>query len=217
MRARLRCGEPITDEEFDAVYPSWVRRASDMHWTPCDVARRAAELLVEDASTRVLDVGSGAGKLCVIGSLSTEGTFYGIEQRASLVDAASQAARRLGATRCHFIHGDMVALDWSRFDAFYFYNPFYEHVAELTPAIDPPIDFSPERYAWYVTVTGLKLSAARVGTRVVTYQGYGGTMPSSYRRVLRERAGCDHLELWRKEAPSKRRNEREPVAESSPC
>jgi hypothetical protein len=217
MRARLRRGVAVTDEEFDAVYPPWVQRASDIHWTPCDVARRAAELLVEDASTRVLDVGSGAGKLCVIGSLSTDATFYGVEQREPLVGAAEHAARQLGASRCHFIHGDMAALDWTRFDAFYFYNPFYEHVAELTPAIDPPLDFSPERYAWYVTVTGLKLCAARVGTRVVTYQGYGGTMPSSYRLVLRERAGCDHLELWRKEAPSVGASRPEPAIEASAC
>ncbi len=82
-----------TNADFDHVYPDWVRSLSERHWTPVDVAERAAELLVTSAGVRVLDVGSGAGKFCIIGALTTEGKFCGIEQRAHLIDVAREAAR----------------------------------------------------------------------------------------------------------------------------
>jgi len=40
------------------------------------------------------------------------------------------------------------------------------------------------------------LGRARVGTRVVTYHGFGGVMPDSYRLALRERCYSGLLELW---------------------
>ena len=44
-----------------------------MHWTPVHVARRAAQFLVTGPETRVLDVGSGPGKFCLVGALATQG------------------------------------------------------------------------------------------------------------------------------------------------
>jgi SAM-dependent methyltransferase len=199
LASSVRVGRPVTDAEFDRIYPEWVRRASDMHWTPYVVARRAAEWLVTDSTTRVLDVGSGPGKFCLVGSLATEGVFFGIEQRARLLAVAEQAARRCGATRAHFIRGNIISLDWGNFDAFYFYNPFYEHVADIAPNIDEQIDRAPELFTRYVRITSAKLFSAPVGTRVVTYQGYGGPMPVGYRRLARESFDGNDLELWRKE------------------
>jgi SAM-dependent methyltransferase len=199
LAGSVRGGRPVTDDEFDRIYPDWVRRASDMHWTPYLVARRAAEWLVTDRTTRVLDVGSGAGKFCLIGSLVTQGLFFGIEQRAGLLEVAEESARRCGATRTHFIHGNATSLDWGSFDAFYLYNPFYEHVAEISPEIDEPIERSHALYVHHVTLTSAKLFSAPIGTRVVTYQGYGGPMPTGYRRLLHESFSGYPLELWQKE------------------
>src|SRR3954471_20676012 len=85
------------DDEFDTVYSERVRSHSERHWTPVEVATRAADLLVASAYTRVLDVGSGAGKFCIVGALATRhGRFYGVEQRADLVHAAREAARHYG-------------------------------------------------------------------------------------------------------------------------
>jgi len=204
----VRNGGSVSDVEFDRIYPAWIRRVSDMHWTPYEVARRAAELLVVDSTTRVLDVGSGAGKFCLIGSLATKGRFFGVEQRAALVAAAERAAQACHATRVHFIHGNLTSIDWSGFDAFYLFNPFYEHIAHATPLIDEPIDRSPGLFSQYVATTALKLATARVGTRVATYQGYGGVMPAEYRRLSRESFHGYALELWRKE--------RQPVAPERP-
>jgi hypothetical protein len=37
---------------------------------------------------------------------------------------------------------------------------------------------------------------------VVTYYGFGGKMPFTFRRTLKERHGSDWLELWIKESSS---------------
>ena len=68
---RVSRGEPVADAEFDLLYPRPVRPLSERFWSPIDVARRAAELLVVRPGTRVLDVGSGAGKFCVVGALTS--------------------------------------------------------------------------------------------------------------------------------------------------
>jgi SAM-dependent methyltransferase len=198
MLERLRCRADVADAEFDAIYPEWVRRLSESHWTPVDVCRRAAELLAVSEQSTILDVGSGAGKLCLIGAASSGATFVGVEQRPRLVDVARAASRRAGLTNAEFIHDNMMSLDWRRFDGFYFYNPFYEHIAGFLPRIDEPIVVSPHLFTNYVVAACVKLFTAKPGARVVTYQGFGGPMPKGFRRVLREPAGAEYLELWEK-------------------
>jgi hypothetical protein len=45
-----------------------------------------------------------------------------------------------------------------------------------------------------------RLHRARRGTRVVTYHGFGGDLPPSYRLELEEEAGTERIELWVKVA-----------------
>jgi SAM-dependent methyltransferase len=175
------------DAAFDAFYPDWVRSRSKRHWTPVEVAQRAAELLVADDNTRVLDVGSGAGKFCIIGALTTRGVFSGIEKRPELVEVARVAAKHFGARRTDFIHGDITSVDWRAFNAFYLFNPFLEYAEGLGGAID------------YIRFTSARLEAAPVGTRVATYHGYGGRMPSGFRCIWCEPKGSDFVEVWVKE------------------
>ncbi len=193
-------GELLRDAEFDRIYPEWVRKVSESHWTPVSVARRAAELLVVDESTRVLDVGSGVGKFCLVGAMVTPATFFGAEQRASLVEIARQAATACELSRVHFVHENMMTIDWSGYDSFYLFNPYSEHIFDYSSPIEDPITTSLDHYNRYVTTTCRRLVAAPVGVRVVTYYGYGGPMPSGYRRILREPAGKNYLELWVKES-----------------
>jgi len=199
LQALLALG-PDADESFDRVYPDWVKCRSERHWTPVEVARRAAELLVTSAYTRVLDVGSGAGKFCIVGALATQGRFCGVEQRAHLVEVAREAAEHYGIQRrAHFFHGDIRAIDWSEFKAFYLYNPFSEHATGLFGAIDQSIELAPHLREKHIRFTRAQLAAAPVGTRVVTYHGFGGDMPPGYRCARREGHGTDFVELWVKE------------------
>jgi SAM-dependent methyltransferase len=187
----------IEDAQFDMLFPPTLRWLSARHWTPVEVALRAAELLVEGPQSKILDVGSGVGKFSLIGALTTPGFFAGVEQRPTLVAAAQQAAHRLGVTRASFLARNMEEVDWRKFDAFYLYNPFYENL-DGTTKIDDAVICDDCLFPYYIEIVQRKLSELRVGTRVVTYHGFGGSFPSGYERALQEPFRDDFLEMWTK-------------------
>jgi len=187
----------LSDAELDQVFPDELRERSELHWTPVAVAMRAAELLAPSPELRVLDVGAGVGKVCLIGAILTGAMWWGVEQDAVLVAAANRAAWALDIDRrTRFVHGDGSRLAWDEFDAFYFYNPFTTLM--LAPHASP--------FLRYATIQGTlrrieqRLATARVGARVVTYHGFGGKLPAGYRLISREPAGSDALELWIRDA-----------------
>jgi ubiquinone/menaquinone biosynthesis C-methylase UbiE len=191
---RYRVGMSTTDHAFDQLVPEDLRHLSQVHWTPVDVAIRAASLLAPGPHMRILDIGSGVGKLCAIGALSSAGTWCGIERYEALVAASRRLTRALGVgDRTHFVQGDALAIDWTEFDALYLYNPFELPVFSDADADRQTIDFS-------ITVARVQdqLAALRGGTRVLTLHGFGGIMPSSFELLYQERVpvvGLD-LVLW---------------------
>jgi hypothetical protein len=206
----------ITDDAFDRLYPESVRAMSAVHWTPVKVALRAASWLAPEPGMRVLDVGSGAGKLCCIGALATSSRWVGVERDPALVDAAAALATRLElAERARFTCGDMAVVQWKDFDSLYFYNPFEMVLYGASP---PEL---PHRWTLFgneldrVTTALAELPS---GTRVVTYHGFGGDMPTGYVLVEAERAGAGQLALWVKQSPGRARYRmtRVPPREGSP-
>lgn len=195
MIEEFRNGREVNDYQFDRIYPTDIRAWTRPHWTPVEVALRAAELLVVDAGTKVLDVGSGAGKLCLIGALTTSATFCGVEQRAYLARVTQALASSYQISRVSFVHGKMTSVNWSDFNAFYFFNPFYENIAPQI-RIDNAVNFSRARYERCIRIVQKKLTHAPRGTRVVTYHGLGGEMPLGYVLVHREFCFSGPLELW---------------------
>ena len=192
--AALRDHVAVPDEVFDQLYPALQRERSAVHWTPVAVAMRAAALLAPDTQ-RVLDVGAGVGKLCLVGALTQgPGTRWcGVEREPTMVRAATSAARWLRVSdTATFLAGDAASLDWNEFDAFYLYNPFAE--ALFAANVDPLSLHG--NYVETVTFFVQRLAALRAGTRVVTYHGLGGAMPAGYTLTHREKAGEDELRLY---------------------
>jgi len=186
---------PLSDVDFDGVYDPEIRRLSHQHWTPVQVAIRAATLLVGAGATRILDIGSGVGKFCIAGALSTSAHYVGVERRGRLVEIARRAATRLGAGRTTFVHANVDAFSFEGFNGVYLYNPFYEQICNLLIRIDDS-ERSAVAHRRLVRVVVDKLASLPPPATVVTYHGFGGDMPSGY--VLRqgEPAGSDRLELW---------------------
>ena len=167
------------DHEFDELIAPELRHLSHVHWTPISVAIRAATLLCPAPNMKILDVGAGIGKLCMVGAMSSESTWCGVERHESLVAAARKLSRALGvADQTMFVHGDAFAIDWAEFDALYFYNPFEFEGSASDPAQ------AEER-----------LAGLPQGVRVVTLNGFGGSMPPSYRLVYHERISIMELDL----------------------
>ncbi len=164
------------DERFDLVYPTDFTRFRRQHATPVEVCARAAAWLAPHAGARVLDVGSGAGRFCITGALTTAGHFTGIEQRAWLVDAAREAAKNLRATETEFVCGDIRSVDWSAFDGFYLFNPFGENRLPPEERIIDDVELSAERLGLDVDFVESQLLRAPAGTRVATWHGFGGLL-----------------------------------------
>jgi hypothetical protein len=117
-----------SDAEFDSLFPVHVRQLSTIHWTPLQVAFKAAAFLAADAHSRIIDVGAGAGKFCIAGSHCFSNFFTGIEQRKDLVTAGNKVISRLGLQNVTLICGNSTALDLSAYTGIYFYNSFHEHL-----------------------------------------------------------------------------------------
>ena len=200
----IKTGSKIQDTDFDGIFPDWVKTYSDMHWTPLTIAWRASLLLVSNPDTRVLDVGSGAGKFCLVGSAITKGTFIGIERRRPLVDVARSIVKHFELDRVSFICGNAMDIDWREFNAFYLYNPFAEHLSiNAEDRIeadygDDSILWSDEIYSQYRDETFSRLSGLKKGTRVATLNGYGKKMPSGYSLIYRGGDLSRPLQVWKK-------------------
>jgi SAM-dependent methyltransferase len=197
----------LEDEKFDLIYPPQIRELSSLHWTPVAVAAEAAKMLVSAAGTRVLDIGSGAGKFCLVGASLTDGRFTGVEQRSDLVAAAKQAARELYLPRrslgeggwipdVQFIHGNVMGVDFADYDAFYLFNPFEENM-HYGHKIDSAVRLSPALFKTYTSHVAAQLGARPIGTRVVTYAGYADDIPNCY--YCESALFGDDLKLWIKQ------------------
>lgn len=194
----VKAGLLDEDALFDRIYPPAARRLSTIHWTPVRVARRAAQLLTEGRrSVRVLDVGSGVGKFCIVGALTSSAVFVGVEQRARFVDLASEIIRHYRIPRVRFIHGDFRNLDWSEYNSVYLFNPFQENLPK-SEIIDNAVDRLPQLYRIYIDETVSKLKTLPSGSRVATYWGFGGKFPRNYERIFKETVYRGILEVWEK-------------------
>lgn len=195
----LAQGLTLEDLAFDEVYePRW-RRCSPRFWTPVAVALRAASWFEERGGRRVLDIGSGAGKACIVGARTTALEFVGLEQRGELVDAAKRAATALGvASRVSFVHGAIGRFDAAPFDCMYLYNPFAENLYAEESRLDDSVELSEARFVEDIHTVERVLDAAAVGTKVITYFGFGGRIPNSFAPTRLAAVGEDCLRMWEK-------------------
>lgn len=185
----LRQGLEVPDELFDRVFPKSLRRRSELHWTQVEVGRAVAAVLAP--CKRVLDIGAGVGKACLIGALCSPSDWTGIERDPELVTAGNEAAAALGVDhRARVQQGEARLCDWTAFDGFYLYNPF----GEALVATDDPLR---RRAEWNADVELVEdqLFARPRGTRVAIYHGFGGEL-RGYRKASSSTIRESELALW---------------------
>lgn len=178
----LKLNIDVSDDDFDLIYPESIRKFTRRHWTPVAVAKLAAEYLAAGKNTKILDIGSGAGKFCMVGAATTTGKFTGIEQRKGLHDFCVKAARVHHLENISFLHGNITELDFSDYDAFYFYNSFRENI-DITAVIDDSVETGVHLMDVYSRSVHDKLAARKPGTRLATYWTRENLIPSDYRIV----------------------------------
>lgn len=183
-----------TDEQFNYLYPGPIRLLAPKHWTPLHITQRIVRHLTPAENARILDIGSGVGKFCLMAAWHMPSAFFtGVEQRKGLVSHACTAQAILRLKNVEFIHGNFTRLDFDNYDHFYFYNSFYENLAD-TEKIDDSIAYSPELYDYYSRYLYSRLDERPAGTRLVTYHSLEAEIPPSYHLV--EAQVNDLLKFW---------------------
>jgi SAM-dependent methyltransferase len=178
----LRLNIDITDEAFNRIYPQNIRVLSSKHWSPVAVAKAASEFLIDRPGARILDVGSGAGKFCMVGAAHTKGHFTGVEQRHHLVELSEKISILHGLRRVKYLHANITDIDFRDYTAFYFYNSFYENVNPVNK-IDDTVQTDVQLYDSYSVYMVEQLSGLPSGTRFASYYTPSTVVPHSYRLV----------------------------------
>jgi SAM-dependent methyltransferase len=191
----LRMGIDVTDDDFDNIYPGDVRENEPKHWTPVAVAKSAAQFLAPRSGIRVLDIGSGHGKFCMIGAATTRGYFVGVEQRKDLVDLAQRLSFKYGLANVKFIHSNITSIHFGQYRAFYFYNAFYENI-DLLNRKNQAVGLHTELYDLYSMYLAKELATLPIGTKLATYCSPLSIVPQSFRLVDSVHNG--NLNLWEK-------------------
>ncbi|WP_145665465.1 class I SAM-dependent methyltransferase [Chitinophaga polysaccharea] len=171
------------DAAFDWLYPERIQQLSKRHWTPMEVAKKSAKFLSGGTGKKILDIGSGVGKFCLIGGyFFPEATFSGVEQRKELFHFA-QAAREVTCTaNVDFINCNFTQVNFDEYDHFYFYNSFFENLVD-DGQIDQQIEYSTSLYNYYARSMFKSLENKPGGTRLVTFHSLEDEIPPSYQLV----------------------------------
>lgn len=213
----LRNGFCPPDHVFDRFLPRDLRLASSVFWTPLAVAARAARWLEECHVKTVVDIGSGSGKFCVAGALTGGCRFIGIEHRPYLVEAARSLARLFEVeARVSF---DNVVFGRTRApeaEAYYLYNPFGENILGRRYHLDEDVELTDTRYQRDVAATEALLHDARLGTYILTLNGFGGRVPLNYETIRSDSDSPSGLWMFRKARRAARIGSVSPPLEAHP-
>lgn len=196
----LKLNIDIPDKDFNAIYPPKISRLARQHWSSVSVSKLASEYLVERPGTKVLDIGSGAGKFCMIGATNTKGHFTGVEQRSELVELSTQLSESYRIHNVKFIHANITSIRFIDYNAFYFYNSFYENI-DILNSIDDTVRLDIQLYHEYSTHLVEQLALSPVGTRLVTFCSPLDIIPQSFK--LQDTGHSGLLKFWKKVSASK--------------
>jgi predicted RNA methylase len=195
----VAAGHYVAEREFDRYLPEGLRQLSALHWTPLKVAAYGARWLHARGVRSVIDVGSGAGKFCVVAALACDLSVTGLEQRERLVDVARSLARLYRvADRVTFVQGVYVGAPLPPADAYYLFNPFGENILNGDEHIDHAVELSDHRYLCDVAAMEQTLRDAPRGAHVMMYNGFGGAVPDTWEEVRPQADVPDLLSLWQK-------------------
>lgn len=186
----------VTEDNFNHSLPEYLQNRSKRFFTPFHIAQTATDWLTEDGKKRILDIGAGVGKFCVAGAIHSDSYFFGIEYRPSLAKIANELIIKFNISNAVVQQGDITEIDFTDFDAFYLYNPFFEN---LLPSLrlNNEVELAMSLYTYYFKHTEKQLDKATSGARLVTYHGNNFEVPESFSKV--KESIDTTLKLWIKQ------------------
>ena len=87
--------------------------------------RQILHHLKPGAEDIVFDLGSGYGRFCLYGALTTDATFKGVEAVKKRYEVTQKIKSDLDISNVEFIPRNILSTDLSKGDIFYMANPFY--------------------------------------------------------------------------------------------
>lgn len=175
----LKLDMDVTDDKFNFIYPERIQKLANRHFTPIAIAKKAAGFLAHKPEAKILDIGSGAGKFCLIGAALTKGDFTGVEQRDYLYHLSNNILHCYHLPNVKFIHSNITQIKFTDYNAFYCFNPFYENL-DTSAIIDNTVKTGFEMYNLYTQYVQEQLSQLPVGTRLATYFADLKAIPNQY-------------------------------------
>ena len=169
-----------SDDLFNTIFPAEQLGNLISHLTPVNVALAAANFLTKDGNNNIADIGSGPGKFCLIGGCTTTAKFTGIERRTELINIAEVLAESFCLDKVSFVDANINEIDFSVFDGFYLFNPFYENI-ESGARMDQQFPYSYKLYQEYTAYVQQQLAEMPLGTKVAAFHGSHKEIPSSFR------------------------------------
>ncbi len=178
----------ITDKKFDDFFPKEISQHSPVFWCTIDQVKTATQWL--KYCKNILDIGSGNGKFCLIGTQLIPASFTGVEIREVLHNHAQRVAKETKSTT-HFINEDIKNSDFSTYDGLFFYNAFCEHIS-TNESIDRQLKNCDATYEFYQDILFKKLSSTAKNTRFVTLNSENLFLPDSFELIATNKK----MELW---------------------
>lgn len=174
----------VADARFDRFLAPNLRAISEQSWTPLEVAARASQWFTELRIKSVVDVGSGVGKFCIAAALGSRCRFIGLERHSQLVEVARNLSRLFSVEhQVEFIWGVFGEMSLPKAECYYLFNPFGDDSFDLGDRLHEDPDSSHARYLRDVDEAELLLRALPAGAYVLTYNGFGGTLPDDFEEV----------------------------------
>lgn len=178
----LKAGKTVLDESFDNLLSPAFQKVADQQYTSIFIAQKAAAFLCELKSAKVLDLGSGTGKFCLIAALEHSNDITGVEFRKSQVEEANALKDKFKVENVHFLCEDMKNIDFELYDSFYIFNPFFEHkVAQAR--MDNEIEYAVNSHSLYVDLLYKKLNSLSSGKRIAAFHVPQAQIPSQFKVV----------------------------------
>lgn len=190
---RLKNGLSVSDSAFDRMYSKRIQVASEFYFTPVEVAIQASLFLSEHLNPHILDIGSGAGKFCLIGAAVSQGHYTGVEHDSTLHVSALKLAKKLTAKNVTFIHSNISSILFKDYTAFFLFNPFLELLQQANAGNDDRALLK-AKYKYYTQFVFEQLRDMPAGTRLATYFAHPGTVPPNY--DLHSTSFEDKLKCW---------------------
>lgn len=158
-------------KDFDKLLKSPSQKHFNaVHATSLEVIKVIVNFLDQTPDVRLLDLGAGNGKFCLfVDALSTI-QVTGVEDSPILWEEIQGLSRSYPKNSVKWIQGSLFDVDFDGFNAFYFFNSFYEQKVNHGTSVRGK-SFDLKNYESFNKKLIAKLSLVDIGTLFITYQG----------------------------------------------